>query len=42
LLDRQRDHCRLDLRRNTVLEDRLLAADLLQRQLAAFRVIGEV
>ena len=36
LLDRQRDHCCLDLRRNTVFEDRLLATDLLQRQLAAF------
>jgi hypothetical protein len=37
LLGRQRDHCRFDLRRDTVLEeDRLLAANLLQRQLAAF------
>ena len=38
LFDRQRHHCRFDLRRDTVLEDRLLAADLGKRQLAAFVV----
>jgi len=36
LFDRQRHHCGFDLRRNTVLEDRLLAADLGKRQLTAF------
>jgi hypothetical protein len=36
LFDRQRHHCRFDLRRDTVLEDRLLAANLGKRQLAAF------
>jgi hypothetical protein len=33
---RQRHHCRFDLRRDRVLEDRLLPADLGKRQLAAF------
>jgi hypothetical protein len=36
LFDRQLDHCLLDLRRYSVLQDRLLAADLLQRRFAAF------
>ena len=38
LLDRQRHHRRFDLGGNAVLQDRLLAADLLQRHLAAFVV----
>jgi len=36
LLDRQLDHRLLDLRRHAVLQDRLLATDLLQGQLATF------
>jgi hypothetical protein len=36
LLNRQRHHRLLDLDRRAVLQDRLLAADLLQRQLATF------
>ena len=35
MLDRQRDHCRFDLRRDTILEDWLLPAELGKRQLAA-------
>jgi hypothetical protein len=35
LLDRQRDHCRFDLRRDTILKDWLLPAELGKRQLAA-------
>ena len=38
LLDGQANHRLFDLDRRTVLQDRLLAADLLQRQLAAFVV----
>jgi hypothetical protein len=38
LLDRQRHNGILDVSRHTVLQYRLLAADLLQRQLAAFVV----
>ena len=38
LLDRQRDRRLLDLDRRAVLQDRLPAADLLQRQFAAFVV----
>jgi hypothetical protein len=38
LLDRHRDDCLLDFRGGAVLQHRLAAADLLQRQLAAFVV----
>jgi len=38
LLDRQVNHRLLDFRRGAVLQHRLAAADLLQRQLAAFVV----
>ena len=38
LFDRHRDYCLLDFRGSAVLQHRLAAADLLQRQLAAFVV----